>query len=121
MKDKDLKVLKRIQAKAWGKYGDKLFVEKEQSPVMRKVLEIALTKERDRFTELELDKYQTMYDAGTLENSVKEEDPETAEAMTKFVGEEIKKAIDRGELTNPNKDENYVTKTKQPRRKSKRS
>lgn len=101
MNEKQSKLLRRITAEAWGKYGDKLFVVEEIGGTMRKVLELSLTKEKHRFTEAQLDKMQNIKDSGMLEGTRKVEDPKVAKKLERYVEKRIKEEIEAGNLSKP--------------------
>lgn len=103
MKKKNLKIIQQIQAEAWGKYGGKLFVVREKAGTMKEVIDLALTKERERFTPAQLDKLQNIKDSGMLEGTEKAEDPDVAEQMETYVQKRIAEEIKKGTLTKPEK------------------
>lgn len=118
MNDNELRLLRRINAEAWGKYGDRLFVEREKAGTMKKVIDLALTKEKNRFDAETLDKLQNIKDSGMLEGTEKVEDPKIASEMEKYVEGRIAEEIKKGNLREPDK---AFKKAKQYANKNKRN
>ena len=110
MKKKDLKIIKQIQAEAWGKYGDTIFKVEQKASAILAVMDKALTVDRDKFTEAELDKIQNIQDSGMLNGTQKVEDPEVAEKMSAYVEKRIAEELEKGTLTKP---EEAIKKSKQ--------
>lgn len=103
MKKSDLKIIKQIQAEAWGKFGDKLFIMRPKAGVMLAVIDKALTTDRDKFDEAKLDKLQNIKDSGMLDGEEKVEDPEVAKEYEEYVGKRIAEEIEKGTLSKPEK------------------
>jgi len=101
MKKKDLVILKKINAEAIAKYGDKLWKDVPKAPVMNDMIDKALTKHRDMFTDEQLEKYEAMKNSGMLQGTRREEDPKTAAKIHKYVEKRIKEEVDAGNLTKP--------------------
>lgn len=104
MKKKDLTIIKKIQAEAWGKYGDKLFIEEEKAGNMRQVIDHALNSGKEHgitLTDAERDKLKNIKDSGMLEGTHKVEDPKIAKKFEKYVEKRIAEEIKAGNLTKP--------------------
>lgn len=103
MKKSDQKILRQITAEAWGRYGDKLFVDREKAGVMKEVLDKSLTKHRDMFDENQLDKMQSIKESGMLEGTERVEDPKVAKKYHEYVEKRIGEEIKKGNLSKPEK------------------
>lgn len=104
MKKKDLKIIQGIQAQAWAKFGDKLFVEKEKAGKMKEVIDKALNNQEEHGIEIDddmRDKLQNIKDSGMLDGSHKEEDPKVAKEFEKYVAKRIEEEIEAGNLSKP--------------------
>lgn len=118
MKKSDRKILEEINAVAWAKFGDKLFVEKPIAPIASDLIEKGL-KDRDKLTPEQVEKLETWKAMGMFEGTHRVEDEEVAKQITDFVEEQIALAIKEGRLTDPNK-EKHVRKSKQLTNRTKR-
>lgn len=103
MNKSELKLIRQINAEGWAKYGDKLFIEKDIAPTVRKIAELALNEEADQFTDAERGKIRAALDTGEYDKRIKEEDPEVAKEFEEYVTKRIKEEIDKGNLSDPDK------------------
>lgn len=120
MKKKDIKILDEIQKKAVALYGDRLYKMQPKADVMLEVAHKALTTDRDKFSNADLDKLQAIVDSKILEGEEKVVDMEVAREMDEYMGAEITKAIKDGRLSHPDRDP-FIKKLKQKQRKHARS
>ena len=117
MKKRDLNIIKSIQAEAWTKFGDKLFVEKDVAPTVKLIAEKALDEEAHLFTDAQRGKIRAALETGEFDKRIKVEDEKVAAAYEKFVAKRIKEEIKSGRLSKPPKEK----KVKQYARRTKRA
>lgn len=101
LNSKELRIIRRINVEGWAKYGDKLFIEQDIAPTVKRVAELALNEEADKFTDAERGKIRAAMNTGEYDKRIKAEDPEIAKAFEEYVEKRIQEEIDKGNLRDP--------------------
>lgn len=103
MKKKDYQIIKEINAEAWGKYGDRLFTEREKAPAVKKVAHLALNEEAHRFTDAQRGKIRAALDTGAFDGTERVVDEDVEKEYEEYISSRIQEEIDAGRLTHPEK------------------
>lgn len=103
MKKGELKLIREITAEAWGKFGKKLFVEKPVAPTIKKIADLALNEEADKFTDAQRGEIRAALATGEFDKTALVEDEKVAKEYEEYVQKRIEEEIKKGNLSKPEK------------------